>query len=133
MFKLPILPSMKCDDGCGACCGPVTCTPAEFDAVNAYAASHGVKPRRQGITCPFFQEGRCSVHEARPFICRFFGHSPRLVCERGYNENISAKSERKITYAYQKELAKHGERWLHETVFTNSEIQSILEYEVAKS
>lgn len=81
---------MRCDKGCGDCCGIVPAPPNEYAAVAAYAKKHGIKPKRQGITCPFYQEGTCAVYPVRPTICRVFGHVPDLSCSRGYNTNVDA-------------------------------------------
>lgn len=90
------LPVMRCDDGCGECCGPVICKPHEYDAVVKYAAKHGIQPVRQGITCPWYQNGRCAVYEARPPVCRMFGHVPGMVCCKGYNVNVAPEVERRF-------------------------------------
>lgn len=94
------LPVMKCDDGCSDCCGPVLCKPAEYRDVVEYAQKHGITPLRQGITCPWFQDGRCQVYPVRPWVCQMFGHSPRLICSRGYNRNVPKAKERKLTAGY---------------------------------
>lgn len=91
-----LLPSMRCDDGCGECCGPVVCSQPEYDAVLAYAAEHGVEPVDQGVTCPWFQGGRCAVHEARPTTCRLYGHVDGMRCPRGYNANVTLTVERRL-------------------------------------
>lgn len=88
------LPGMQCDLHCAECCGPVIVTTQEFNCVITYARKSGVRPRRQGFTCPWFQAGRCLVYDARPTICRLFGHVPNLVCPRGYNVNVPRKVER---------------------------------------
>jgi uncharacterized protein len=87
--RLPVLPSMRCDTGCGECCGPVPVTAAELGAVRDFMKKHDVVPRDNGpLTCPFLQEGRCAIYGARPLICRIFGHSRDLQCSRGYNVNV---------------------------------------------
>lgn len=103
------LPVMKCDDGCGDCCGVVPVTEEEYDRIKAYIEEKGIKPMRQGITCPLYIGGKCSIYPVRPFICEAFGHSKRMVCPRGYNVNVP---ERKI----HKALNKGGKatRFLHE-------------------
>jgi Fe-S-cluster containining protein len=89
MKHLPVIPPMKCDDNCGQCCGIVPASDSEYKAIVAYAKKHNIEPRRQGPTCPFYQNGKCSVHAVRPMICQVFGHSEKLVCPKGYNTNIS--------------------------------------------
>lgn len=94
--RLPIFPPMRCDDGCGDCCGPVPVTRDELGAVRRYIEREGIKAVDRGaLTCPFY-DGRCTIYPVRPFICRAFGHTPRLKCSRGYNTNIS---DRQVTMA----------------------------------
>lgn len=105
------LPIMQCDDNCGQCCGIVICKEHEYQKVVKYAADHGITPKSQGSTCPFYQQGRCQVYEVRPFVCQLFGHSPKLTCCKGYNVNIPAITERRLTRKYGK-----PDRFLHETL-----------------
>lgn len=80
---------MRCDDGCGQCCGPVPVTKAELAAVKRYIEREKVEAVDRGaLTCPFY-DGKCTIYPVRPYICRAFGHSPRLVCPKGYNTNVS--------------------------------------------
>jgi hypothetical protein len=110
MIPLTVLPPMRCDDGCLACCGPVLCKEHEYQAIKKYAAENGIKPIDQGpLTCVWAQNGKCAVYPVRPFICSFFGHSPRLVCERGYNVNVLPGLEKRLTKQYGKPT-----RWLSE-------------------
>lgn len=84
---------MRCDVGCGECCGIVPANETEYRAVVDYAAAHGITPIAQGMKCPWYQRGRCAVHEVRPTICRLFGHTADMPCPRGYNVNVSAADE----------------------------------------
>jgi hypothetical protein len=90
--RLPVVadvfPPMRCDDGCGECCGPVPVTQEELERVAKYVEKHNLPVLDQGLTCPFFQKGRCAVHEVRPFACQAFGHVEGMSCIRGYNVNI---------------------------------------------
>lgn len=91
MRKLKVLPSMQCDDGCGACCGIIPVTETEFQRVSRYIKEHNITPveYRDGA-CPLYQGGKCSIYPARPLICKLFGHSadPLMQCVKGYNVNI---------------------------------------------
>lgn len=87
------LPVMRCDDGCGDCCGVVPITEKELKRLKDYVRVHHIQPVDQGPTCPLYLNGRCSVHEVRPAICRAFGHTAGMSCPRGYNVNVP---ERKI-------------------------------------
>lgn len=88
-IPLAVFPPMRCDDNCGRCCGVVPCLESEYMAVVDYAAAHGIKPLDQGITCPWYQGGKCSVYPVRPLLCRVYGHAaePALTCPLGYNVN----------------------------------------------
>lgn len=89
--KLPViqLPEMRCDVGCGDCCGPAPLSRYEADIVRAYVRKHGIVPVNQGVKCPFYQRGVCAIYEARPAVCRAFGHSWMMECSRGYNVNVA--------------------------------------------
>jgi len=94
--KLPLFPSMQCDDGCGACCGPAPITDAELAQLRAYIEKHNVPVVEQGITCPLYQNGRCAVYEVRPLVCRAFGHVEGMECRRGYNKNIPTEQAARL-------------------------------------
>ncbi len=87
----PEFPSMQCDIGCGECCGPAPATKAEFDRVVAFVIKNKIVPKDQGITCPLYLDGKCSVYEVRPLVCRAFGHVEGMNCDRGYNTNLPSE------------------------------------------
>ena len=103
-MKLPQLPSMRCDDNCGECCGIVMCSEQEYEHVIGYAVAHDIPAVDQGAACPFYQGGRCAVHPVRPFPCHMFGHVPKLECPHGYNVNITPKHEKRLNRKYHEEL-----------------------------
>ncbi len=109
--KYPPLPVMQCDPGCGECCGPVICTQGEFEAVVNYAADHGIAPLDQGLTCPWYQQGKCAVHDVRPALCHLFGHVDNMECCKGYNVNIQGTLLRKWN-----DKMKGASRLLHEVI-----------------
>ena len=91
MKKLKVMPPMRCDTGCGECCGVIPVTETEFRSVQRFIAEHDITPAASTDgTCPFYQQGSCAVHPVRPIICRLFGHSadPLMTCTRGYNVNV---------------------------------------------
>lgn len=91
--KLPVildLPPMKaCDAGCRDCCKTALPIPeAELARVVLYANERGIAPQSaEPEMCPFYQGGRCAVHDVRPTMCQLFGHvdTPWTTCPRGYN------------------------------------------------
>jgi hypothetical protein len=109
------LPVMECRENCGACCGPVLCKDFEFQRVTAFAAKNGLSPVAQGITCPWYQGGKCTVYPVRPFACRMFGHVPRMECKHGFNTNVSRQDERRLVEIY-KDDGGPLDRMLHEAL-----------------
>jgi Fe-S-cluster containining protein len=131
-----IVPHMACDKGCTDCCGVVAVSQGEYEALLAHAFKKNIKPVRQGTTCPWFQDGGCSVYEARPFVCRFFGHTDLMTCPHGYNENVDPHTERLMEARYARESAtspngEHEHRLLHEVVMDAEEILGLLAAELS--
>jgi Fe-S-cluster containining protein len=130
MRKLPVFPSMRCDTGCGECCGLVPATHEEFSRIKTFIKIKGVIPKEQGITCPFYQEGTCKVYPVRPLICQVFGHvdDPRATCPRGYNVNIPKPSVDRM-------FRRNGEakRFLHEFLpdFSQDKLEALIHKEIA--
>jgi Fe-S-cluster containining protein len=92
--KLKVIPPMRCDEGCGDCCGVVPATETEFRGVQRFIEEHAIVPAASlDGTCPFFQGGKCAVYAVRPLICRLFGHAadPMMTCSRGYNVNVDER------------------------------------------
>lgn len=111
MRKLKVIPSMQCDVGCGECCGPAPATEAEYRKVLHVVRAKGIVPIKQGVTCPFYQEGTCAIYDARPLSCRLFGHVKGMDCPHGYNTNIPEKDAMRM-------ILSRGEakRVLHEAL-----------------
>jgi Fe-S-cluster containining protein len=64
--------------------------------IKQFVESTGVVPKEQGLICPFYQGGHCKIYTVRPLLCRIFGHTEKLKCERGYNVNLPNKKIRKL-------------------------------------
>lgn len=111
MKKLKLLPGMRCDTGCGDCCGFAPCTEQEYRKVLWVAKCQGVTPKLQGQVCPYYQGDRCQVYEARPLACRLFGHQRAMRCSRGYNTNVSDEQGQRMVLANGKPT-----RLLHEAL-----------------
>ena len=129
-MKYPGLPIMQCDNGCGACCGFAPCNEEEFQRIKTYCADNDIVPKRQGDTCPLYQNGKCQVYHVRPFVCRLFGHSERLTCCKGYNTNLPEKRLRRIDADYLKQ--GHPNRSTHDLCFTESEQRMLFEHALLK-
>lgn len=79
---------MKCDKGCGECCGIAPSTKTELNRAIKYARERELAPVNNGVTCPWYQGDTCAIYPVRPLSCRLFGHTGKLVCPKGYNVNI---------------------------------------------
>jgi len=98
---------MRCDTGCGQCCGVVPATETEFRRIERFIAEHGISPAAHTDgTCPFYQGGSCVVHPVRPLVCNLYGHSadPLMTCPRGYNVNIPERDAVRMIRANGKTL-----------------------------
>jgi len=106
---------MKCDDGCGKCCGVVPVFEHEYIAILKYVTDRKIPLKRRGLMCPLYQNGRCQVYEIRPFLCRIFGHTSRMACPRGYNTSLPDRKVKKLMALM---IKKHGvsRRTLHNLV-----------------
>lgn len=84
------IPDTGCKGLCQEACGPIAMHPYErarirragvdiplpSDAVTELLTSGS-------YTCPALMEGRCSVYDLRPLICRLYGAADDLRCEHG--------------------------------------------------
>jgi hypothetical protein len=84
------LPPLECKGLCAESCGPIECSTRERERI----AERGVRlptmaevviRDRAGetLTCPALRDGRCSVYEVRPMICRIWGATAGLPCPHG--------------------------------------------------
>lgn len=69
------LPVMECKGLCQECCGPIAMSLREQDRIGGAKAPGGV--------CEHLHNGRCSVYEKRPMICRLWGMTEVMPCPYG--------------------------------------------------
>lgn len=85
------IPDARCTGECLVGCGSVGMTPLEqrrirdetglqFEAVSAFALLPVVSPLGSTQQCPALRDGRCTVYEVRPLVCRLWGSSKSLPC-----------------------------------------------------
>ncbi len=107
------IPSLTCVAGCSGCCGPVPWAPAELARVQDRIPAGSVLARAFGAEtilnpdtgmCGFLIDGRCSVYEDRPFMCRLFGATkdPAIRCPYGARPTrpLTAAKADKLTRRY---------------------------------
>ena len=73
------IPSFTCIEGCTDCCGPVPWTSHELRRGGLEAIPDLPDDGR----CPLSLQGRCDIHERRPFMCRLFGTVEDMRCPHG--------------------------------------------------
>ncbi len=82
------IPKSKCKDGCFTCCSnSVQFTPSEYKSMGGYSFD------AESMCCSHLVNGKCSVYENRPFVCRLFGTSELLECEHCTPERVLTQKE----------------------------------------
>lgn len=77
------LPNMKCKEGCTDCCGPVPFSKWESDNAKVDFDFVPGKTMFTEIHCKHICDGKCSIYENRPFMCRLYGTTEKLKCPHG--------------------------------------------------
>jgi len=78
-----MIPKFECVDGCTECCGATLWTYIEWKLISDWLKERGREERfAKDIfeKCPYIENGKCSIYEVRPLVCRLFGVTKRLKC-----------------------------------------------------
>ena len=79
------IPQSKCENGCFECCK------------NLIQFSEEEKSRMGGYeyngVCSHLVDGKCTVYDSRPLVCRIFGTSEILRCDSCEPEGFLGKEE----------------------------------------
>jgi hypothetical protein len=95
------IPPVPCRPGCSDCCGPIMMTRLEWDRI-AQRIGHAPEGDTHAMLavahatgdCSLLVDGRCSVYDIRPMVCRLYATGPAgLVCPH------ECKSERRLSNA----------------------------------
>ena len=79
------IPQSICKDGCSLCCHDVIqFTPEEEANMGGYAHDGH---------CSHLVDNKCTIHNARPLICRLFGSSEIMKCDGCKPERYLSKEE----------------------------------------
>ena len=70
------IPSFQCKPGCTDCCGPIPFSKHEWDKVKN-------KRKTKSTSCPYIANGKCSIYQDRPLMCRLYGTTAGLACPHG--------------------------------------------------
>lgn len=75
------LPYMECKGLCQKLCGPILMARGELERIEAHV---GEIPRMgESLVCPLLRNGRCTVYDIRPLICRLWGLVRKMRCPYG--------------------------------------------------
>jgi len=84
------IPQVECKGLCIDSCGPIAMSKAEDDRLRErgveippMAEAVAKIERGQDYSCPALKDGRCSVYEQRPTICRLWGATESMRCPHG--------------------------------------------------
>lgn len=75
------VPDLDCQGKCQEVCGVIPIYPAEEKNLQA----HGLAVPRfdENLTCTALKNGKCSIYQDRPLICRIWGNTPKMPCPWG--------------------------------------------------
>ena len=99
------IPISSCVEKCFKCCtNMVQFTPSELKAMGGYEYN--------GV-CSHLIDGKCSIYENRPFVCRIYGTSELLKCddctpERFLSENETVELVHQYTQLKMKEESEEN-------------------------
>lgn len=117
---------MPCNACKGQCCSAPAFTPKEFETVKA---KYGVPPGTQVIEteniagtlegkcvtpiksdgfCTYLKDGKCSVYDLRPKVCRLYGNIKAMPCQYLYPEEAKKQARIMLKRVVEKDL---GSSW----------------------
>lgn len=102
--------TLPCNECRGQCCTFPAMSRREFKTIRKkYGIPRGAKVLEipgmvvvtDGLTdlCPYLVDGRCSVYEHRPKVCREYGVNPAMPCQYLYPEKAQEEAD-KLFFKY---------------------------------
>jgi Putative zinc- or iron-chelating domain len=83
--QVPDIP--ECDGRCQISCGPLDMSTRERQRIRAAGVritpGHEALARAGTFWCEALRDGRCSVYELRPMVCRLWGATEDMPCPYG--------------------------------------------------
>ena len=77
------IPDVQCKGLCQAFCGVIAMSALEAERIEE-RTGQPLKVVDEKLRCAYLTaEGRCSVYDVRPFICRLWGAEEKLLCPHG--------------------------------------------------
>lgn len=77
------IPEVHCKGLCQDSCGPIHMTKTEWSRIRGKT---GREPKGRSLTldCPLLIDGKCSVYDIRPIVCRLWGAMEKvMICPHG--------------------------------------------------
>lgn len=81
------VPDAGCKGLCIDSCGPVVASDEEAEILADLGAVLDFD--RDTLTCNQLVDGRCSVYENRPLLCRLWGAVPKMPCPFGCEPTLT--------------------------------------------
>lgn len=85
-FLYSAIPDFDCKPGCFECCGPVPLHPWESERIGVEDSATITVEELKSIKkafCQFLKNGKCSIYDHRPLMCRLYGTVENLRCPYG--------------------------------------------------
>lgn len=77
-----MVPHLSCKGLCAESCGPVPASVAERTRILKRHAAY-LDFHQKTLTCNLLKDGKCSVYEDRPLLCRLWGAVEKMPCVFG--------------------------------------------------
>lgn len=104
------LPGVMCKGLCHDSCGVIPIAPIERETIAVFTGrkvkvmpdiviglhqKHRVlRPKdMEDLTCPYLKQKRCSIHPARPLVCRMYGVVEGMPCPHGCVSSMKPLSD----------------------------------------
>ncbi len=139
------VPTVSCKGLCDDTCGPIGMGHREWARIAragvrlpsravADEAARRLWARGENYQCPALIDGRCSVYDQRPMVCRIWGVSEGLECPYGCADDVDV-----LTYPYAQWLLQEantagmplaprkGVDWFHQFFADNPEADAYIE------
>lgn len=102
------LPQLECKGLCQDSCGPIQMLPAEAQNITDTGLSYP-SCDKSSLTCSALENGRCSIYQQRPLICRLWGIAEEMPCPFGCQPERRIGIWEAVRIFRQVEALKEGE------------------------
>jgi len=90
---------------CGECCqSEVFCSDQEWLVIQNYIVQNSIYYNLNSSSCPFFRNNFCYIYEVRPLMCRLYGWSRLLPCEKMKSNFIDIDLDLELRRDFAKQL-----------------------------